>query len=209
MNRPLTSPGTSNGTAPTTPRLVLGSTSAYRRQLLERLGIPFTVAASSVDEERLPGESPVDLVNRLARAKAEAVARRHPKSLVIGSDQLAVCGHEVLGKPGSGERAILQLKSLSGQRVTFHTAVHVINTEADTNEGHVDLTVVQFRPLGDEEIRRYVARDKPYDCAGGFKVESVGIALFTRVESQDPTALIGLPLIWLASSLRRNGFEVP
>ena len=209
MNRPLTSPGISNTTSPTGPRLVLGSTSAYRRQLLERLGIPFTVAASNVDEERLPGESPVDLVNRLARAKAEAVARRHPKSLVIGSDQLAVCGHEVLGKPGSGERAILQLKSLSGQRVTFHTAVHVINTEAGSNEGHVDLTVVQFRPLGDEEIRRYVARDKPYDCAGGFKVESVGIALFTRVESQDPTALIGLPLIWLASSLRRNGFEVP
>lgn len=196
-------------TTPNGLRLVLGSTSAYRRQLLERLGIPFTVAASHVDEERLPGESPVDLVNRLARAKAEAVAHRNPKSLVIGSDQLAVCGQEVLGKPGSGERAIVQLKSLSGQRVAFHTAVHVINTETGADEGHVDLTTVQFRRLGDEEIRRYVARDKPYDCAGGFKVESVGIALFTRVESQDPTALIGLPLIWLAGALRRNGFDLP
>jgi septum formation protein len=190
-------------------RLVLASTSAYRRQLLERLGIPFTVAASNVDEEALPGESAVDLVNRLARAKAEAVARRHPKSLVIGSDQLAVCGRDVLGKPGSGERAIAQLKSLSGQRVTFHTAVHVIHSDSAGNEGHVDLTTVHFRQLSEDEIKRYVARDKPYDCAGGFKVEALGVALFNRVESQDPTALIGLPLIWLAGALRRNGFELP
>ena len=188
---------------------MLASTSAYRRQLLERLGIPFTVAASNVDEEALPGESAVDLVNRLARAKAEAVARRHPNSLVIGSDQLALCGRDVLGKPGSGERAVAQLKSLSGQRVTFHTAVHVIHSDSASNEGHVDLTTVHFRPLGDEEIKRYVARDKPYDCAGGFKVESLGVALFNRVDSQDPTALIGLPLIWLAGALRRNGFELP
>lgn len=190
-------------------RLVLGSTSAYRRQLLERLGIPFTVAASHVDEEPLPGESAVDLVNRLARAKAEAVASRHPKSLVIGSDQLAVCGRDILGKPGSGERAIAQLKSLSGQRVTFHTAVHVIHSDSASNEGHVDLTTVHFRQLSDDEIKRYVARDKPYDCAGGFKVEALGVALFNRVESQDPTALVGLPLIWLAAALRRNGFELP
>jgi septum formation protein len=197
------------GTSATGLRLVLGSTSAYRRQLLDRLGIPFTVAASNVDEEALPGESPVDLVNRLARAKAESVARRHTQSLIVGSDQLAVCGKDVLGKPGSGERAIAQLKSLSGQRVTFHTAVHVINSETNANEGHVDLTTVQFRQLSDDEIKRYVARDKPYDCAGGFKVEALGVALFTRVESQDPTALIGLPLIWLAGALRRHGFDVP
>ena len=190
-------------------RLVLGSTSAYRRQLLERLGIAFTVAASNVDEEPLPGETPVDLVNRLARAKAEAIAHRHPKSLVIGSDQLALCGRDVLGKPGSGERAIAQLKSLSGQRVVFHTAVHVIHADSGSNESHVDLTTVHFRHLAEDEIKRYVARDKPYDCAGGFKVEALGIALFTRVESQDPTALIGLPLIWLAGALRRQGFEVP
>ena len=190
-------------------RLVLASTSTYRRQLLERLGIPFTVAASNVDEEPLPGELAVDLVQRLARAKAEAVAARHTNSLVIGSDQLALCGRDVLGKPGSGERAIAQLKSLSNQRVVFHTAVHVINTAATTNLGHVDLTTVHFRQLNEDEIKRYVARDKPYDCAGGFKVESLGVALFNRIESQDPTALIGLPLIWLTGALRKNGFELP
>ncbi|MGH8175830.1 MAG: Maf family protein [Steroidobacter sp.] len=190
-------------------RLVLGSTSAYRRQLLERLGVPFTAAASNVDETPLPGEAPIDLVHRLARAKAEAVAKRHRGSLVIGSDQMAVCGRDVLGKPGSGERAIAQLKSLSGQRVTFHTAVHVVNSDTGANEGHVDVTTVHFRQLTDDEIQRYVARDKPYDCAGGFKVEALGIALFTRVESQDPTALIGLPLIWVAGALRRNGFTLP
>lgn len=190
-------------------RVVLGSTSVYRRQLLERLGIPFTVAASNVDEEPLPGESAVDLVQRLARAKAESVARRHPKSLVIGSDQLAVCGRDLLGKPGSGERAIAQLKSLSGQRVAFHTAVHVIHSDSAAHEGHVDLTTVHFRSLNDDEIKRYVARDKPYDCAGGFKVEALGVALFNRVETQDPTALIGLPLIWFAGALRRNGFDLP
>lgn len=198
-----------SGAHPDGLRLVLGSTSTYRRQLLERLGIPFTVAASSVDEEPLPGESAVDLAQRLARAKAEAVARRHPQSLVIGSDQLALCGRDVLGKPGSGERAIAQLKSLSNQRVVFHTAVHVINTAATTHDSHVDLTTVHFRQLKEDEITRYVARDKPYDCAGGFKVESLGVALFSRIESQDPTALIGLPLIWLAGALRKHGFALP
>ncbi|HEU4601387.1 MAG TPA: nucleoside triphosphate pyrophosphatase [Steroidobacteraceae bacterium] len=190
-------------------RLVLGSTSLYRKQLLERLGIAFTVAASNVDEEPLPGETPLDLVNRLARAKADAVAARQTKALVIGSDQLAVCGREVLGKPGSGERAIAQLKALSGQRVQFHTAVHVVDSSSGANEGHCDITTVYFRELTDNEIRRYVARDKPYDCAGGFKVEALGISLFTRVESSDPTALVGLPLIWLAGALRRHGFQVP
>lgn len=190
-------------------RLVLGSTSAYRRSLLERLGVPFTVAAPNVDESMLPGEQPIDLVHRLARAKAENVAERQAKSLVIGSDQLAVSGRDILGKPGSGERAIAQLRQLSGQRVTFYTAVHVINSETRSNEGHLDVTTVHFRTLTDEEIQSYVARDKPYHCAGGFKVESLGISLFSRIESQDPTALIGLPLIWLSAALRRNGFKVP
>jgi septum formation protein len=190
-------------------RLVLGSTSQYRRQLLERLGLPFTTAASNVDETPLPGESPIDLVHRLARSKAEAVAERHRNSLIIGSDQLAVCGREVLGKPGSGERAMAQLKALSGQRVTFNTAVHVVNSDTGANEGHLDVTTVHFRQLTDAEIERYVARDRPYDCAGGFKVEALGVALFTRVESQDPTGLIGLPLIWLASALRKRGFTLP
>ena len=191
------------------PRLVLGSTSSYRRSLLERLGIPFTVAAPNVDETPLPSEAPIDLAHRLARAKAEAVAQKQAKALVIGSDQLAVCGREILGKPGSGERAIAQLRQLSGQRVTFYTAVHVVNSDSGSNEGHLDATTVHFRSLTDDEINNYVARDKPYHCAGGFKIEALGISLFTRVESQDPTALIGLPLIWVAGALRRNGFKVP
>lgn len=195
--------------APQGLRLVLGSTSAYRRALLERLGVPFTTAAPNPDETPLPSEAAIDLVHRLARAKAESVAERHTKSLVIGSDQLAVCGREVLGKPGSGERAIAQLRQLSGQRVTFYTAVSVVNSESRANEGHLDVTTVHFRSLSNDEIQRYVARDKPYHCAGGFKIEALGVALFTRVESQDPTALIGLPLIWLAGALRRNGFNVP
>lgn len=190
-------------------RLVLGSTSAPRRALLERLGLPFTTAAPNVDETALPAEAPIDLVHRLSRAKAESVAERHTKCFVVGSDQLAVCGREVLGKPGSGERAVAQLRQLSGQRVTFYTGVSVVNSETRANESHLDVTTVHFRALTDEEIDSYVARDKPYQCAGGFKIESLGISLFTRVESQDPTALIGLPLIWLAGALRRNGFKVP
>ncbi len=190
-------------------RLVLGSTSTFRRNLLERLGVPFTTAAPSVDETPLPAEAPIDLVHRLARAKAESVAQRHTKCLVIGSDQLAVCGNEVLGKPGSGERAIAQLRRLSGQRVTFYTGVSVVNSETGANEGHLDVTTAHFRTLTDEEIERYVAHDKPYQCAGGFKAEALGISLFTRIESQDPTALIGLPLIWLSGALRRSGLKVP
>lgn len=190
-------------------KLVLGSTSQYRRQLLERFGIRFTVAAPDTDESPLPGETPIDLVNRLARAKAEAVAHRHPRSVVIGSDQLALFGREVIGKPGNPERCIAQLRQFSGQRLTFHTAVHVIQSETGANEGHLDITTVHFRKLADDEIERYVARERPVNCAGGFKAEGLGISLFERIESQDPTALIGLPLIWLSGALRRAGLQLP
>jgi septum formation protein len=199
----------STGKAAGKLRLVLASTSVYRKQLLERLGIPFTVAAPNVDESPLPGESAADLVGRLARAKAEVVARRSTHSLVIGSDQLAMCGRDVLGKPGSGDRAIAQLKSLSGHRVVFNTAVHVMLSDSGTNEGHLDVTTVHFRRLSEDEIRRYVTRDKPYDSAGGFKVEALGISLFDKIDTHDPSALVGLPLIWLASVLRKHGFHVP
>jgi septum formation protein len=192
-----------------TLRLVLASTSPYRRQLLERFGQRFTVAAPDVDESPLPGETPVDLANRLARAKAEVVARRNPRSVVIGSDQIAVFGREILGKPGNPERCIEQLKAVSGQRLTFNTAVHVIQSDSGTCEGHLDVTTVYFRKLSDEEIVRYVARERPVNCAGGFKVEALGISLFERIESQDPTALIGLPLIWLSAALRRAGLTLP
>lgn len=190
-------------------RLVLASTSQYRRQLLERFGQRFTVAAPDVDETPLPGETPVDLVVRLARAKAETVAHRHPKSIVIGSDQVALFGREIVGKPGNPERCVAQLKSFSGQRLSFHTAVHVIQSESGSNEGHLDVTTVHFRKLSDDEIERYVARERPVNCAGGFRAEALGISLFERIESQDPTALIGLPLIWLSAALRRAGLQLP
>jgi len=192
-----------------TPRLVLASTSQFRRQLLERFGAPFTVAAPDVDETALPSENAIDLVNRLARAKADVIAARHPHSLVIGSDQVALQGREILGKPGTVERCIEQLRACSGQRVTFSTAVHIVRTDSGSNESHLDTTTVHFRRLDDDEIRRYVDREKPLQCAGGFKVEGLGISLFERIESQDPTALIGLPLIWVASSLRRLGLAIP
>ena len=191
------------------PRLVLASTSQFRRQLLERFGVQFTVAAPEVEETALPGEAAIDLVNRLARAKAQVVALRHPQSLIIGSDQVALQGREILGKPGSTERCVEQLKTCSGQRVTFSTAVHIIRSDSGSNESHLDTTTVYFRRLGDEEIRRYVDREKPLQCAGGFKVEGLGISLFERIESQDPTALIGLPLIWVAGALRRLGLAIP
>jgi septum formation protein len=190
-------------------KLVLASTSTYRRQLLERFGQRFTVADPDVDESALPGETPVDLVNRLARAKAETVARRNPRSIVVGSDQIALFGREVVGKPGNPERCIEQLKTFSGQRLVFHTAVHVIHADSGTGEGHLDLTTVHFRKLTVTEIERYVARDRPVNCAGGFKAEGLGISLFERIDSQDPTALIGLPLIWLSAALRRAGFYLP
>jgi septum formation protein len=191
------------------PRLVLASTSAYRRQLLERFGIRFTVAAPDVDEAPLPGETPLDLTNRLARAKAEVVANRQRGSVVIGSDQVALFGRDIIGKPGNPERCIEQLKRLSGQRLAFHTAVNVMHSDTGANESHLDITTVQFRKLTDQEIERYVARERPVNCAGGFKAEGLGITLFDQIESQDPTALIGLPLIWLAGALRRSGFTLP
>jgi septum formation protein len=191
------------------PKLVLASTSPYRRQLLERFGIRFTVAAPDVDETPLPGETPIDLANRLARAKAEVIAHRHPASVIIGSDQVALFGREVIGKPGNPERCIEQLKMLSGHRLAFHTAVNVIQSDTGSNQSHLDITTVHFRKLTSDEIERYVARERPVNCAGGFKAEALGITLFDRIESQDPTALIGLPLIWLSAALRRTGFTLP
>ena len=195
--------------ATTQLRLVLASTSPYRRQLMERFGLRFTVAAPAVDESALPGERPVDLANRLARAKAETIARRNPGSIVIGSDQVALLGQEVIGKPGNPERCVEQLRAMSGQRLIFHTAVHVVHSDTGGHEGHLDLTTVHFRKLGDDEIQRYVARERPVNCAGSFKAEALGISLFDRIDSQDPTALIGLPLIWLSAALRRMGFPLP
>ncbi len=189
--------------------LVLASTSRYRRTLLERLHLPFVTSGSEVDETRSPNEDAVTLAQRLSREKAAAVAARYPASLIIGSDQVALRGRIVLGKPGSRERCIEQLKEASGQRVLFHTGVHLLDTRSGRHESHVDTTTVTFRTLSDAEIRRYVDADQPFDCAGGFKCESLGIAMFERIDTQDPTALMGLPLIWLCGALRRAGVELP
>lgn len=191
------------------PRLVLASTSKYRRALLDRLRLPFEISGSSVDETARPGEDAVTLAARLAKEKAQAVMNRFPHEVLVGSDQVAVLGRAILGKPGSVERCIQQLKNASGQRMLFHTAVHVIDPTHRRHEAHVDTTTVTFRTLSEIEIRNYVDCDAPLDCAGGFKAESLGIALLDRIDSQDPTALIGLPLIWLAGALRRAGFALP
>jgi len=193
----------------TSPRLVLASTSVYRRELLARLRLAFDCEAPGCDEQRLPGETGDALALRLARLKSETVAKRRPGCVVIGSDQVAVRGGEILGKPGNVERCIEQLRRSSGREVAFLTAVCVVDGNRHRVESHLDRTLVSFRDLDDAEIARYVAADRPLDCAGGFKAEALGISLFDRIESEDPTALTGLPLAWLSGALRRGGIPVP
>lgn len=189
--------------------LVLASTSVHRRQLLERLGLPFEWAAPGVDEAPLAGESPAALATRLARAKALAVARERHDAIVIGSDQVALRGEQLLGKSGDPDRCREQLAASSGCELTFLTAVCVVAAGGAPTFEHIDRTIVQMRVLDDAEIARYVAQDRPWDCAGGFKAESLGVALMSRIETVDPTALTGLPLIWLAGVLRDCGLSVP
>jgi septum formation protein len=191
------------------PRLILASTSVYRRELLARLRVPFECLAPGCDEARLPDEPAAALASRLARLKADTVAARHPGSIVIGSDQVAVRGDDLLGKPGTVARCTEQLLLSSGREVAFLTAVHMVDGRHDRAEAHLDRTLVRFRTLDAGEIARYVAADQPLDCAGGFKAESLGIGLFERIDSADPTALTGLPLIWLSGALRRAGILVP
>jgi septum formation protein len=191
------------------PELILASTSPYRRELLERLPVGFEVVAPGVAEEHLPGEPPADRALRLATAKARAVAGAHPAALVIGSDQVGACGGELLEKPGDAARCRAQLARLSGHTACFYTACVLLGAHPAMHRAHVDTTTVVFRALTAAEIERYVERERPFDCAGGFRVEASGIALFESIESQDPMALIGLPLIWLAGALRAAGFRVP
>jgi septum formation protein len=195
------------------PALILASTSTYRRQLLERLRLPFTCSAPGVDETRRSGERPVSLVVRLARAKASSVALQHPDAWVVGSDQVAVRvgtqGESILGKPGTEALCIDQLRASSGQTLSFLTAVAVVQHNGHFVHEFVDTTQVIFRTLDDATIARYVALEAPFDCAGGFKSEGLGITLCESVDSKDPSALIGLPLIRLSSVLRSVGFELP
>lgn len=188
--------------------LVLASTSRYRRELLGRLGLPFTVDRPDVDESPRPGESPPDLARRLAEAKAREVARRHPGAWVLGSDQVADRDGLPLGKPGDRETARRQLAAASGREVCFHTAFCLVRDEAPALAG-LDLTRVRFRTLDDETILRYLDAEQPYDCAGSFKCEGLGISLFEAIENRDPTALVGLPLIAVAGALRRAGYRLP
>lgn len=194
------------------PHLILGSTSAYRRALLERLGLPFATERPEVDESPLPGESPRALAERLALAKAEAVLARiegdgPADAWVIGSDQVAELDGEPLGKPGSHAAAVTQLRAMSGREVRFLTALCLAGPGGRRLQT-LDITTVSFRALGDDEIERYVTREQPLDCAGSFKSEGLGIALFDRIDNRDPTALIGLPLIATAQLLREAGFVV-
>ena len=187
--------------------LILASTSRYRAELLNRLRISFSSAAPEVDETPLPGDLPAQLAQRLAAAKAEVIARQHPGSWAIGSDQVAELNGQPLGKPGTREAACAQLAAMSGHEVLFHTAVCV--SDGTTRHQASDLTRVRFRTLQSAEIERYIDAEQPLDCAGSFKCEGLGITLFEAIENSDPTALIGLPLIQTARLLRLAGYQLP
>jgi septum formation protein len=187
----------------------LGSTSRYRRELLARLGLPFTTAAPDVDETPAPGEAPRALALRLALAKARAVAAQHPQAVVIGSDQVADLAGQPLGKPGSHERATAQLQRMRGHTVTFQTAVAVVCQATGFEQVELAPVQVRFRSLSDAEIERYLRAEQPYDCAGSAKSEGLGISLLDAIDSDDPTALIGLPLIRTCRMLRAAGMVLP
>ena len=189
-------------------RLLLASTSRYRQQLLERLHLPFEVAHPGVDESPLPGESPVALAVRLGRAKARAAVAGGGDAWAIGSDQVAEVEGRALGKPGGRDAAIAQLQAMHGRRVRFHTSVALAHGDGRLLEA-LDLTEVAMRALSDAEITRYVDSEQPFDCAGSFKSEGFGIVLFDAIRSEDPTALVGLPLIAIARLLRQAGFALP
>ena len=190
------------------PRLLLASTSPYRREMLARLRLPFDAVRPEVDETPLPGESPVALAIRLGRGKAQAVAARARDAWAIGSDQVAEVDGRALGKPGGRDAAIAQLQAMRGKRVRFHTSVALAHEDGRVLEA-LDLTVVAMRALADDEIERYIDAEQPFDCAGSFKSEGLGIALFESIDNRDPTALIGLPLIATCTLLRQAGFTLP
>lgn len=190
------------------PRIVLASTSRYRRALLERLGRPFEVAAPGVDETAAPGETPRDTALRLAAAKARAVAARYADALVIGSDQVADLDGRPIGKPADHADAVAQLRAASGRTLVFHTGVALVDAASGRCATRMVDVASTFRTLSETDIAHYLAREQPYDCAGSVKSEGFGIALFERIVSDDPTALIGLPLIAVTALLRGEGVDV-
>lgn len=189
-------------------QLLLASTSRYRRELLGRLGLPFECAAPHVEERALPGEAPEDTALRLAVAKAEAVAARFPHALVIGADQVATCDGAILDKPGNHANAARQLAALSGRSARFDTALVVLDARNRARQARVVPCIVHFRRLSGAQIEEYLRREQPYDCAGSAKSEGLGIALISRIEGDDPTALVGLPLIALTDLLAQAGVQV-
>lgn len=191
----------------TQPTLILASSSQYRRELLSRLGVPFTTSSPDIDESALPGETPRETALRLSKLKALKMAEENPGAIVIGSDQVADLNGVKLGKPHTRERAIEQLLSMQGQTIVFTSALSVVNPQGEV-ETVESRTVVKMRPLSRETIESYVDREKPFDCAGSAKIEKLGIALMEEVRSDDPTSLIGLPLMVLTTLLSRAGLEV-
>lgn len=189
--------------------LVLASTSPYRSELLARLGLPFETARPDADEAPLVGETPIQTASRLAEAKAQAVVPRFPAALVIGSDQVACCGDERFGKPGTRDRAVAQLRTLSGRSVVFHTGLCLLNTASGKKQIESVPVEVRFRSLADNDIERYLDREPALDCAGSARSEGLGIALLDYLRGDDPNALIGLPLIALCRMLRREGVALP
>ena len=187
--------------------LILASSSPYRRALLERLRLPFECAAPHTNEEALPGEQPSELARRLAEQKARALANEHPRALIIGSDQVAECNGRTLGKPGDHERAAAQLRFCSGRPVRFHTGISLLDAASGNQRTEVELFTVHFRQLSDGQIRRYVELEKPFDCAGSFKAEDLGIVLFEKMEGSDFSSVIGLPLIRLVDLLLEFGID--
>jgi septum formation protein len=194
--------------APVSRPLVLGSTSAYRRELLSRLRLPFSVEPPQVDETPRSGESPAELARRLASAKAAAVAKLHPGAVVIGSDQVADLDGEPLGKPGNHANAVAQLRRMSGRTVVFQTALTVMCQDSGFAEHDLAPVRVRFRGLQDDEIEAYLRAEQPYDCAGSAKSEGLGISLLDAIDSDDPTALVGLPLIRTCRMLRAAGLRL-
>ena len=190
------------------PQLVLASTSPFRRELLQKLQLAFTTDSPDIDESRHDGETPEQLVARLAEEKAMAVAARQPDSLIIGSDQVAIIDGQILGKPGNHDKAVAQLKTASGRRVTFLTGLCLYNSATGDSQVEVVPFGVVFRELSEAQIENYLQAEQPYNCAGSFKSEALGIALFERLEGEDPNTLIGLPLIRLVRMLEAEGVRV-
>jgi len=189
-------------------RLILASSSKYRQALLARLGLSFESIAPEIDEKGLPNESPKELVQRLALSKAEIISDQYGDAIVIGSDQVAVYDNQIIGKPGTYNKALQQLKKFSGNQVIFLTAVALVCHSSQFKEIAISKVIVNFKVLEDKQIKNYLLHDKPYDCAGSFKIESMGVSLFESVCSDDPTSLEGLPLIIVCNLLHRAGIEI-